>query len=145
MAAKTTDDLIEPAFGQDKFRRPKLLVGYEVILQSVLMIIFGKPGCYPSIPELGMHIQQYRMQRLDKIKVGELESTLRYQCGILRDGWVPGEVTMVKVQVDTNNEMLLITIPVVNDKDRFSLVIGIAERDNQVVYNYELVNQMLAG
>lgn len=144
MADKTSMDLIEPAFGQNNFRKPKLLTGYEVILQSVLMILFGKPGCYPSIPDLGMNIQQYRMQRLDTIAVGELESTLRYQCGILRDGWVDSDISMVKVQTSDLNEMLLITIPVINDSDNFSLIVGIAERDNQVVYNYELVNEMLS-
>ena len=144
MAVETSLDLIEPAFGQDKFRKPKLLTGYEVVLQSILMVLFGKPGCYPSIPELGMYIQQYRMQRLDTIKIGELESTLKYQCGILRNGAVSTDVSMVKVQTDDLNEMLVITIPVVDDSDDFTLVIGVAERDNQIVYNYQLVNDMLS-
>lgn len=143
MSEKTSMDLIEPAFGQNNFRKPKLLTGYEVILQSVLMILFGKPGCYPSIPELGMNIQQYRMQNLDTLRVSELEATLRYQCGIMRDGWVSSELSIVKVQTDDRNELLLVTIPVYDDSERFSLVIGVGEKNNQMVYNYELVNAML--
>lgn len=144
MAEKTSMDLIEPAFGQNKFRKSLVLTGYEVILQSVLMILFGKPGCYPSIPELGMNIQQYRMQKLDTLKVGEIESTLRYQCGIMREGWINSELSVVKVQTDDRNEMLLITIPVEDDSERFNLIIGVGERNNQLVYNYELVNAMLS-
>lgn len=144
MADRTADNLIEPTFGQNNFRKPKILVGYEVILQSVLMVLFGKPGCFPSQPELGMNIQQYRMKKLDKLAVDELEATLKYQCGIMRDGWVSTDLSIVKVQTDERNEMLLITIPVVDDSENFNLVIGVGERNNQAVYNYELVNSMLS-
>ena len=50
---------VDPAFGVDSFNRPKVLSETETIVNNILFILFGKPGSYPSIPSLGMDIEQY--------------------------------------------------------------------------------------
>lgn len=136
-------DLKEPTFGQNDFRKPRVLTGPEVIIQSVLMVLFGKPGCYPSIPELGMEIQQYRLQRVDTLDLEDIKDQLSYQCGLLREGWVDNNIELYFTRAVGGQQVLLFVIPVTNEDERYNLVLGITEKDNETVYNYELVNDML--
>lgn len=136
-------DLKEPAFGQNDFRKPRVMTGPEVVIQSVLMVLFGKPGCYPSIPELGMEIQKNRVWRIDEAKLEEIRDTLSYQCGLIRDGFIENAPQVTIGYIESDKPVLLIQIPVTNEDERFNIIVGITERDNETVYNYQLVNSML--
>ena len=46
-------DLIEPSFGVDSFNKAKYKNETEAIANSILAVLFGKPGYFPSMPELG--------------------------------------------------------------------------------------------
>lgn len=136
-------DLKEPAFGQNDFRKPRVLEGPEVVVQSVLMVLFGKPGCFPSIPELGMNIRQYRIFDTSTVDTEAIADTLAMQCGLIRDGLIKDTPEVSISTTNTGEPVLLIQIPVSNETENYNLVVGIAERDNEAIYNYELVNQML--
>ena len=70
-------ELKEPAFGLDNFGKPKILKDTEAFATTVLMILFGKPGFLPSLPDVGMNIQQYTYAFFDEIQnVNNLEKTV---------------------------------------------------------------------
>lgn len=119
------------------------MTGPEVVIQSVFMVLFGKPGCYPSIPELGMEIQKRRVWNIDESELEEIQYTLSYQCGLIRDGLID-DVPKVQIGfIEGGNPVLLFTIPVTNEDERFNIILGITQRDNETIYNYQLVNSML--
>ena len=43
----------------DSMYKPKVISSFEMIVNSILTILFMKPGQYPSIPELGINIESY--------------------------------------------------------------------------------------
>jgi hypothetical protein len=136
-------DLKEPTFGQDDYRRPNILENTEVVIQSILMVLFGKPGCFPSIPELGMNIQQYRVSRFDSDDVENIKAQLSYQCALIRESVITDDITVKYAQVK-GKYVLFIAIPVSTANDPKSVLIGISEgEDGNAVYNYKLINEML--
>ena len=50
---------VDPAYGVNDFNETKVLSESQTLINNILMILFGKPGFYPSIPWLGMDIYQY--------------------------------------------------------------------------------------
>ena len=58
---------IDPTFGLNNFNQTKVLSETETLVNNILMVLFGKPGFYPSIPALGMNIGQYLYNFADDI------------------------------------------------------------------------------
>ena len=50
---------LNPTFSVNNYNKPKVLTELESYVNDVLMLLFGKPGFYPSIPTIGMDIKQY--------------------------------------------------------------------------------------
>ena len=71
---------VDPVYGVNNFNRSKVLTETETKVSNMLMILFGKPGFYPSIPSLGMDINQYLYKFEDEINVEEIKSKLISQC-----------------------------------------------------------------
>lgn len=133
------DEFVEPVFGVDDFRKPKVLTGYEAIIQSILVVLFGKPGCYPSIPELGMNIQQYRNRRADEIDVDSIKAQLAYQCKAIQSEIIDGEIDVRKTTIN-NNVALLFVIPIDASSTANTMLIGIQMSNDGITYNYDLID-----
>lgn len=133
-------EFVEPVFGLDDFRKPKVLTGSEAIIQSILVVLFGKPGCYPSIPELGMHIQQYRNCRIDEIDTDSLKAQLAYQCKSISSQIIDGSIDIKKMILDNKDVALLFVIPVYTTNSENTMLIGIKMTDAGITYNYDLIN-----
>lgn len=43
----------------DSMYKPKVISTFEMAVNSILMLLFMKPGQYPSIPDLGIDIESY--------------------------------------------------------------------------------------
>lgn len=43
----------------DSMYKPKIISSFQLIVNSILTLLFMKPGQYPSIPELGIDIESY--------------------------------------------------------------------------------------
>ena len=132
-------NLVEPTFGLDDFQRPKTLKDYDALARIVLTILFGKPGFYPSIPNLGMFIQQYSNKRLDEIDTDMMKVQLAYQCSLLCEQITNGDIDILKTVVD-EKPALLIKIPHYISTSISNLVIGVQIDEKELVYNYKLVN-----
>ena len=48
--------MVDPAFGKNAFNSPKYYNETQTAANNILTILFGRPGFYPSIPDLGMDI-----------------------------------------------------------------------------------------
>ena len=71
---------VDPVYGVNNFNETKVLTEAETLVNNILMILFGKPGFYPSIPWLGMDIQQYLYKFEDEIDDLKIKSKLASQC-----------------------------------------------------------------
>ena len=129
----------EPAFGLDKFRKPLVYEDWEAVAQSIIIVLFGKPGFYPSIPQLGIHIQDYMNERLDKIDVDQLN--------IVSDLILTDQIKIIKkVLVGYKIPALIILIPIFKGEDKSNIAVSIVKSvSDSVSYNYELVDESIVS
>lgn len=137
----------EPAFGLDKFRKPLVYEDWEVVAQSIIIVLFGRPGFYPSIPQLGIHIQDYMNERLDMIDTDELRGKLMYQLSIISDLIQTDDIKIVtKKLVGYNSPALIIFIPIYKGEDKNNIAVSIVQSSKDSVrYNYEIVDSSLVS
>jgi len=134
----------EPMFGVNDFNEPKIIKDYDAIAVAVLLILFGKPGCHPSIPQLGMNIQQYLYSFYDEIDVNSIRASLIYQCTLLSSTIDSNGIAVYK-EVSDDKPLLLIQIPINYRKDQNQLIIGVTTNANgSVAYNYKIMAQRFA-
>lgn len=132
-------ELREADFGLDDFNAPKRLQDEEALSKTILMILFGKPGCFPSLPEIGMDIQSLFYKFADEIDPISIKVQLAYQCSLVTE--LITEETLDVTMVTINGKAVLrIIVPSLSTKANNILVIGITTKtDGSVVYNYELM------
>lgn len=131
----------EPAFGLDEFRRPLVYENWEALAKAILILLFGKPGFYPSIPQLGMRIQDTLYSSKDDLNTDYLKSELVYQFDLIESLVSSDEIKILKTHLAGDNSLaLLIVLPIYRDYDANSIAIAIVPDGNgSVSYNYNLV------
>lgn len=128
--------MVDATFGVDNFNKPKLLNESQTIANNILTILFGRPNFYPSIPSLGLAIQDTIYAFFDTIDPDALKAQIIYQCSYFTNAVNSGDLEIVKTSYK-GNPMLLITIPVTIDKSNTRFAIGITTNANgETVYNY---------
>jgi hypothetical protein len=70
-------------FELDKFNKPRLCGEAELVKNVLLTILFGKPGNFPSLPNVGMNIQSRLFSFYDEITESGLRDEIIAQCGAL--------------------------------------------------------------
>ena len=130
-----------PGYGLDDFNRPKILSESETLVHDILVILFSKPGSFPSQPSLGMDISKYLYSLKEDINPDVLKNELVANCSDFKQIVTDGEFD---VQVTTLNDhpVLLFILPVLEKQKENRLVIGITINDrNEMIYNFKLVDQ----
>ena len=137
----------EPAFGLDKFRKPLVYEDWEAVSKAIIIVLFGKPGFYPSIPQLGIHIQDYMNERLDRIDTDQLRGQLIYQLGIISTLISTDEIVIkTRKFVGYRDPGLVITIPIYKGEDKSNIAISIVASTSETLsYNYELVDESVVS
>lgn len=65
----------------DSMYKPKVISSFDLIINSILTLLFMKPGQYPSIPELGIDIESYLHEYSDdKTLPMKIKNKLIDQC-----------------------------------------------------------------
>jgi hypothetical protein len=65
----------------DSMYKPKILSSFELAVNTVLTLLFMKPGQFPSIPELGIDIESYLFEYSDDKRIPtEIKNKLIDQC-----------------------------------------------------------------
>jgi hypothetical protein len=131
--------IVEADFGLNSFQNPKTIEDEEALTRTILMILFGKPGVFPSNPEVGLHVQDLFNQFDDDIDVNILKSKLAYQCSLVSEVVEDGSFDIRKTYKD-DNLLLLFIIPSIIAESNNILVIGVTTNtDKSVVYNFDIM------
>lgn len=69
---------IEPVLEIDSFDKPKELSNVAAWSQLILNLLFLRPGTYPSLPEMGIGLDQYQYDFVDDA-IAELNSAITSQ------------------------------------------------------------------
>lgn len=68
----------------DALNKPKVVSTFQLCINSILTLLFMKPGQYPSIPEIGLDIEQYLHDYSDRNGIlKEIRDKLYDQCNVL--------------------------------------------------------------
>ena len=68
----------------DGMNKPKVIGTFELCINSILMLLKMKPGQYPSIPELGIDIDQYLHEYSDDKTISNtIKSRLENQLSVI--------------------------------------------------------------
>lgn len=135
--------LQEPLFGLNEFHTPKMIKNMDVLVNSILMILFGKPGFYPSLPTLGIYIQQYFHYHQEELDVESIKIALSVQCSILSDYISDGSIDVQKTLTDSGKLALLVLVPTLEKVSNNILVVGIStDESGTIIYNYELMDSL---
>ena len=115
---------VDPQFGVDSYNRAKVLNESQTIVYNLLTLLFGKPGFYPSIPTLGMNIQQYLYSFQDDFDTNYLKSQLASQCKDFIDQIYDGTFDIIKSTYN-DQPLLIFVIPTVLTNSETNLLLGI--------------------
>lgn len=115
---------VDPQFGVDSYNRAKVLSESQTIVYNILALLFGKPGFYPSIPQLGMDIQQYLYSFEDEFDTAYIKSQLATQCRDFVDVIKDGTFDVIKSTYN-GQPLLIFVIPTIITKKETNLLLGI--------------------
>lgn len=96
-------------FELNEFGEPKLSSEIENIKNILMFVLFSKPGQYPSLPWIGLDINNYLYQFYDEIDEGELTGNIITQCNALGAQIEQGNIIVRKI-IYKNMPSLMITI-----------------------------------
>ena len=134
----------EPAFGLDSFRKPLVYEDWQVVAQSIIIVLFGRPGFYPSIPQLGVHIQDLMYEKLDDIDTNNLRGILAHQLEVFSDIIQSDDMKIAIKNTTGGNPVLIIALPIYTGDERSAVAVTItATEDGGIQYNYEKIDDSL--
>ena len=127
---------VDPVYGVNNFNETKVLTEAETLVNNILMILFGKPGFYPSIPWLGMDIQQYLYKFEDEIDDLKIKSKLASQCREFLPNIEDGSMDVYSTTYQ-GRSMLIFQLPVIVDDNSVILSLGVTiNTKGEMVYNF---------
>ena len=134
----------EPAFGLDSFRKSLVYEDWQVVAQSIIIVLFGRPGFYPSIPQLGVHIQDIMYEKIDDIDTDNLRGILAHQLEVFSDIIQSDDMKIVIKNTTGGNPVLIIALPIYTGDERSAVAVTItATEDGGIQYNYEKIDDSL--
>ena len=69
----------------DAYNKPRVASSFELGVNAILTLLFMKPGQFPSIPELGIDIEQYLHEYSNNSKLPKIiENKINDQCNRLQ-------------------------------------------------------------
>lgn len=126
----------DPVYGTNIYNLPKVLSETDSYVRNVLVLLFGRPGFYPSIPELGMDIYQYLYKFEDEINPEAIKSELVRQCEAFLPEVDSGDLD-VWLEYQHNKPVLVFSLPVVINDRHISVVLGVTTDDKgSLIYKY---------
>ena len=127
---------VEPNFGLDDFGKAKYLNETEALAHAILNLLFGKPGYFPSMPNLGINIQSILYSFWDEINVDQLKAEIVDQCQSFSEYIKTGELDVIKTY-NNGQPLLLIVLPTKILDGKKSLSVGVTQdKSGNVSYNY---------
>lgn len=129
--------MIDPAFGMNNFNTPKYYNESQTTANNIIMILEGRPGFYPSIPELGMNIRNLLYKNIDEIIPDALKNELARQCNSFISNISDGSFD-VQIDLYKGKPLLVFIIPVTIEKAAQQLAIGVTTNaKGELIYDVE--------
>lgn len=134
---------LDCTFELDQFSRPRLRSEAELIKNTVLFILFTKPGEYPSLPFIGLDIGNLLYSFYDEINEVDLADEIIAQCNALGKYFQNGTIIIRKIRY-RNQPSLMIHIEtnsinsLIGEKntESYQYQIGITfDELNDLIYN----------
>lgn len=73
----------DTTFELNEFGKPRIRSEIESVKNTILFILFCKPGQYPSLPHIGLDIQSLLYSHYDELNTDDLKNELATQCEAL--------------------------------------------------------------
>ncbi len=133
----------DTTFELDEFARPRLRGEGELLKNTILFILFTKPGQYPSIPFVGLDIKNLLYSFYDDINSNDLAAEIRKQCVALGRYFDNGTINIRKIRYRNKPSLMIhieapMVITVMEDEipetDKFQIGITFNEL-NDLIYN----------
>lgn len=135
-------------FELDDFHRPRLRGEAEIVKNVLLYILFSKPGQYPSLPHIGMNIQEKLYSFYDEINEIGLRDQIVSQCRALHVYFDDGTIALRKVKY-RGKPSLIINVSTssydnhiredlddIRESNQSTFLIGITFNEmNEMIYN----------
>ena len=133
--------MVDPAFGLNEYGKPKMLSEDQTMVNNFLLLLLGKPGFYPSIPTIGIDIEQYLYTFIDDINIDDIKAKIAVQCSdflpAIREGNFDIQKTIMKDRV-----LLVFVLPTISKKQ--SLLGVTTDGSGKVIFRFvEGKNQIL--
>lgn len=126
----------EPSFGLNSFNKAKYKSETETIANSIVNLLFGRPGYFPSMPDLGIHIQDMMYMFWDEIDTDMIKAKIAVQCETFKEYIQSEELDVIKT-VYNDKPLLLVVIPIQIKHTQSDLGIGITQdKQGNLIYNY---------
>ena len=126
----------EPGFGMNSFNKAKIRNETETIANAIINLLFGRPGYFPSMPDLGINIQQTIYMFWDEIDPEMIKAQIAVQCEAFKEYINRNELDVIKSEYN-GQPLLLVVIPVQTKNIKESLGIGITQdKQGNTIYNY---------
>lgn len=127
---------VNPAFGVNNFNETKYYSPDESLVRDILLVLFGKPGFYPSLPYLGMHIQDYLYALEDDMDTTQIKAKLASQCMDLLPLLQSGDMDIFASHWK-GNPLLVFKLPVIRETEYSDLVLGVTILKNgEMQFNF---------
>lgn len=134
---------IEPDFGVNGFNKPKMFNESETLVNNILMLLFMKPGGFPSQPNLGIDITQYLYMFFDEINTNKIKYDIATQCVEFLDSVEEGTLDVQKI-LFKNKPLLLIILPVKVEEKVTGLALTLTTTvAGSVIYNFKYDNTII--
>ena len=130
--------MIDPVFGLDNYKKPKMLTEMETYVHNFIMLLLGKPGFYPSMPHLGIDIQQYLYELEDDFDPQYLKSEIVAQCRDFLPFIKEGTFEISSTSYD-GKLLLLFFLPSIDDKTDLPITVGVTTNESGNVL-YKIVD-----
>lgn len=141
----------DTTFEMNAFSQPRIRNELELIKNTLLYLLFSKPGQYPSIPWIGLNIRDLLHTHHDNLDVVDLQNRLISQCAAFGVYFENGTIQLLNV-LYRNKPALLIHVETTPDDTHVANVqkyldqrndnkflIGITFNElNEMIYNVSL-------
>ena len=128
----------DPTYGLNNFGLPEILNESTTLINNFLTVLMGKPGCFPSQPELGLNISQYLYAFEDDLNVTALKAKIAYQCSDFIGDIDNGSFDIIKTRDKSDRPFLVFVLPL-KESDSDTLILGVTIDENQyMIYNYQI-------
>lgn len=134
----------EMDFGLDNFQQPKKLNAKDSIAQVIINLLLMRPGNMPSLPHIGININQYLYVLEEDLDADKLKEDIYSQCSELLSYISLGEVKVFIAPHEGEN-LLIISVPISGlTEEEETLFLGFKQdKSNDILFNYEFENKLV--